>query len=94
MSNKPVFNGYTEAQLREAFDKVVNPADPLGRIDAVVEFADASVVGNAIVYFTGVAPDVEPAGESMVEAGVRFRCIGYRAHYENQKKAEEIVSHG
>jgi hypothetical protein len=94
MGNKAVFNGYTETQLRDAFDKVANPADPLGRIDAVVTFADASVVGNAIVYFTGVAPDVEPAGESMVKDGVRFRCIGYRAHYENAQKAKEIVNHG
>lgn len=78
----PVLDGYTQAQLKAAFDKVKNKRNWKNPIDALVDPSeDMRAINAAIVHFTGSPSDyvkVLRKGKEMlrVRAAGYYACIG------------------
>lgn len=71
------FTGYyTETQLRAAIDKVTNPNDWRGKIDAVVHLDEVHLVNEAVIFFTATKPTFETVEGD--EVAIRVQSIGYR----------------
>ena len=52
------FMGFTEPELKEAFDKVIDPDDWRGPIHTVVHNDDLDVTEAAILFYTATEPEV------------------------------------
>lgn len=72
---KPVYKGYTAAELKSAFDRVCDPADWKRPILARVTLTDEDLIVRSIEFFTGTDPTVTRA-PSRFEVDVRSE--GYR----------------
>lgn len=77
-TNKPVFGGYTDDELRAAFALVKTPGNWKLPVDAVVPAdADRDAIDAAVAYFTGGGAEFMkvPAGWRVLAAGY-YACIG------------------
>lgn len=71
--------GYTDEQLKEAFDKVKNREHWKDRINAVVgEDEDLDLISFAVGYYTGGVPTISRArgGGYRVRARGYWACVG------------------
>jgi hypothetical protein len=67
-------------KMERAFEFVKDKDDWRKPIDAIVTpltKAEADVIADAIIYFTGTAPTVTPANDHEIK-GFRFEAVGYR----------------
>lgn len=75
-----VYGGYTQAQLKAAFDLVKNPENWKLRIDARVPGStDVMLLHSAVEFFTGGAATIATdarSGELHVQASGYYACIG------------------
>ena len=56
---KPIWKGYTQAQLSDAFDAVANPHDWKAPICVAVPGEHVSIVVAAIQFYTATEPTIE-----------------------------------
>lgn len=79
-SERPVYGGYTEAQLQEAFSKVRNKKHWKYPITATIQQSDFDVTSAAVTYFTGshleVVRVLKGGKRVRVEAAGYFAAVG------------------
>ena len=71
---KPVYAGFTEAELSAAFDKVKSRVNWKYPVDRAIRESDEKVVGAAIIFFTGSVPTFIPGSR---KGWVRVYADGY-----------------
>lgn len=76
---------FTIADMEAAFDKVSDPEDWRGPIDAIVSGSEIDVTEAAVIFYTGSVPkvrmniEVDPKTHLLMpDAGFRLRSVGYR----------------
>ena len=70
------FCGYTRDELEAAFNKVADPNDWRGPIDAVVAAGEVPIVDAAIAFFTATQTFLTPTDKSRKH--FRVQSVGYR----------------
>lgn len=71
-----VYNGFTEEQLRTAFDKMADPDDWKGPITATMPGECVMLAVSAIEFYTGATPQVSLNMDTMTYI---VDSPGYRA---------------
>jgi hypothetical protein len=72
-----IFRGFTEAELSEAFAKVVPADDWRKPIDTMIHPDEYAAIAAAVEFYTGTTLIV--AGDDPVTRMVRVAALGYRA---------------
>lgn len=71
--------GWTRGELEAAFDKVSDPSDWRGAIEAWVDLEDLELTRAAVMFFTATAlEEVERKEAGNMTVLVRVKAAGYR----------------